>query len=488
MVAPASAWQDAAAFPIRASAIRFPMTSFSRGAIVTVVGAGLAGCEAAMALARRGLRVRLIEMRPATSGPAHRTGDLAELVCSNSLRSDNPTNAAGLLKREMEALGSLVIEAARHARVPAGDALAVDRVMFSRFIEERISAEPRIELVREELTELPATPAIIACGPLPPPRFVEALGRRFGDRFLSFYDAIAPAVWAASVDESRVYAASRYGKGGGADYVNCPMSEGEYLSFVDAVRTGQRVPEESFENLRRFEGCLPIEVMADRGVETLRHGPMKPFGLRDPRTGLTPHAVVQLRRDDVAGEVLNLVGFQTKLTHPEQKRIFRMIPGLGDAEFVRLGSLHRNTFLTSPEILERTLEVKDMPGLFLAGQVTGVEGYIESATMGILAGVNAAARCLGHEPLSPPDTTVSGGLTRHLTETRPEDFQPTNVHLGLLAPLHAPLRRNARRDALTRRAVEEMDRWIATWPDALRPEGRSAATAMPDREAIADAP
>lgn len=463
------------------------MTTFTRDTVVTVVGAGLAGCEAAMALARRGLRVRLIEMRPVSSGPAHRTGDLAELVCSNSLRSDNPANAAGLLKREMEALGSVIVEAARHARVPAGDALAVDRVLFSRFIAERIAAEPRIELVRDEVAELPEAPAVIACGPLPPPRFVEALGRRFGDRFLSFYDAIAPAVWATSIDESRVYAASRYGKGGGADYVNCPMSESEYFAFVEAVRTGQRVPEESFENLRRFEGCLPIEVMADRGVETLRHGPMKPFGLRDPRTGLTPYAVAQLRRDDVAGSVLNLVGFQTKLTHPEQKRIFRMIPGLADAEFVRLGSLHRNTFLTSPEILDRTLEVRGTPGLFLAGQVTGVEGYIESATMGILAGVNAAARCLGHDPVGAPDTTVTGGLTRHLTETRPEDFQPTNVHLGLLAPLHAPLRKTARRDALTRRAIEEMARWIDTWPEDLRPT-RPVSDAGPRAEStLADA-
>lgn len=453
------------------------MTSFDRDSVVTVVGAGLAGCEASMALARRGLRVRLVEMRPLASGPAHRTGDLAELVCSNSLRSDNPVNAAGLLKREMEALGSLIIEAARHARVPAGDALAVDRTLFSRFVAARIAAEPRIELVRAEFDELPEPPAIIACGPLPPPRFVEALGRRFGDRFLSFYDAIAPAVWATSVDESKVYAASRYGKGGGADYVNCPMTEDEYLGFVEAVRSGQRVPEESFENLRRFEGCLPIEVMADRGVETLRHGPMKPFGLRDPRTGVTPHAVVQLRRDDVAGEVLNLVGFQTKLTHPEQKRIFQMIPGLAEAEFVRLGSLHRNTFLTSPEILHPTLEVRETPGLFLAGQVTGVEGYIESAAMGILAGVNAAARCLGHDLVAPPDTTVTGGLTRHITETRPEEFQPTNVHLGLLAPLHAPLRKNARRDALSRRALEEVERWIGAWPEALRPARPDVAPA-----------
>ncbi|MFN7951043.1 MAG: methylenetetrahydrofolate--tRNA-(uracil(54)-C(5))-methyltransferase (FADH(2)-oxidizing) TrmFO [bacterium] len=435
---------------------------------VTVVGAGLAGCEAALALAHRGIRVRLIEMRPAASSPAHRTGDLAELVCSNSLRSDNPINAAGALKREMAAMGSVIIAAARHARVPAGDALAVDRVLFARCVSERIAAEPRIELVREEIHEIPEPPAIIACGPLPPARFAAALGRRFGDRFLSFYDAIAPAVWAASVDSERVYAASRYGKGGGADYLNCPMTEAEYLAFVEAVRTGERVPEQSFENLRRFEGCLPIEVMADRGVETLRHGPMKPFGLRDPRTGASPYAVVQLRRDDVAGQVLNLVGFQTKLTHPEQKRVFRMIPGLTEAEFVRLGSLHRNTFLTSPEILEPTLEVRGAPGLFLAGQVTGVEGYIESAAMGILAGVNAAARCLGLDPLVPPATTLTGGLVRHLTETRAEDFQPTNVHLGLLAPLHTPLRKQARRDALARRALDDVASWIGSWPDALR--------------------
>jgi methylenetetrahydrofolate--tRNA-(uracil-5-)-methyltransferase len=463
------------------------MSTFSRDSVVTVAGAGLAGCEAAIAVARRGLRVRLIEMRPGSSGPAHRTGDLAELVCSNSLRSDNPQNAAGLLKREMEALGSVVIEAARAARIPAGDALAVDRTVFARHIAERIAAEPRIELVREEVTEIPEPPAIIACGPLPPASFVEALGRRFGDRFLSFYDAIAPAVWAHSVDESRVYAASRYGKGGGADYVNCPMTEGEYLAFVDAVRTGLRVPEASFENLRRFEGCLPIEVMADRGVETLRHGPMKPFGLRDPRSGLTPYAVVQLRRDDVAGEVLNLVGFQTKLTHPEQKRVFRMIPGLENADFVRLGSLHRNTFLTSPEILDRTLEVRGTPGLFLAGQVTGVEGYIESATMGILAGINAAARCLASELVSAPDTTATGGLTRHLTETAPEDFQPTNVHLGLLAPLSSPLRKLARRDALVRRAIEDLREWIESWPRPLRIDDLAEPDPAEPEPRIADA-
>ena len=443
--------------------------------LLTVVGAGLAGCEAARAAARRGLRVRLVEMRPEASGPAHRTGDLAELVCSNSFRSIDPDHAAGLLKDEMRTLDSVVMEAAATARIPAGNALAVDRTVFAREVGAAIAAEEGIELVRGELAEIPEPPCIIACGPLPPPAFTGALGRVFGSRFLSFYDAIAPAVWATSIDRSKIFAASRYGKGGGDDYLNCPLDRDRYLAFVQAVIDGERVPEKEFENLRRFEGCLPIEVMADRGIETLRHGPMKPFGLTDPSTGRWPYAVVQLRADDVAGEILNLVGFQTKLTQAEQKRIFRMIPGLEGARFARLGSLHRNTFLTSPEILGPTLEVRDRSGLFLAGQVTGVEGYIESAAFGILAGVNAAAHVLGLDPVVPPATTALGGLVRHVTESSPERFQPTNVNLGLLPPLAAPLRKRARREALCRRGREDLARWIATWPAELAPPVAPAA-------------
>ena len=342
---------------------------------VTVVGGGLAGCEAAWQLTAAGLRVRLVEMRPVTSTPAHRSGDLAELVCSNSLRSDNPENAVGLLKREMEAMGSLIIAAARSAALPAGDALAVDRNHFARAVTAAIASHPSIELVREESRSLPAAPAIIATGPLTSPALHEALVALLGEGSASFFDAIAPVVAGDSLDLGALYAASRYGKGGGADYLNAPLDAAAYHGFVAALRAAEKVPLREFErDIPYFEGCLPIEVMAERGLDTLRFGPMKPVGLPEPTTGCLPHAVVQLRRDDLAATQWNLVGFQTRMTIPAQKDVLRLIPGLASARFVRYGSIHRNTFICSPRHLDEQLRLRAAPGLRLAGQLTGVEG------------------------------------------------------------------------------------------------------------------
>ncbi len=398
---------------------------------VTVVGGGLAGSEAAWALAERGVSVTLHEMRPVVRTPAHQTDRLAELVCSNTFKSVEPSNAHGLLKAELRLLGSLLLPCADEARVPGGTALAVDRDVFSRLVHERIHAHPRITVVREEVTALPS-PGVVATGPLTSDRLAEAISQRLGTGALAFYDAIAPIVAADSLDHDRLYALSRYGKGEGDDYLNCPMSREEYEGFIDALSAADQYAGHDFDAVPYFEGCLPIEEMARRGRETPRFGPMKPVGLSDPRTGREPYAVVQLRREDRAGRMWNLVGFQTRLRIPEQKRVFSMIPGLGDAEFLRYGSIHRNAYLNSPATLGPGLTARDDDRLFFAGQLTGVEGYTESLGTGLLAGTNLARRLEGKDVRVPPPTTMLGALYRYLSEADPKHFQPMNANFGLV--------------------------------------------------------
>ncbi len=425
-----------------------------------VIGAGLAGSEAAWQLARQGIAVTVYEQKPERFSPAHKLPGCAELVCSNSFRGDEITQAVGLLKREMASLGSIIIEEGRTHSVPAGGALAIDRVLFSEAVTKRLEEHPLITFVRSEQAALPDTrPVIVATGPLTSDALTESLQEILGGQYLSFYDAIAPIIDAESLNMDRIFAASRYGKGGGDDYLNCPMNEDEYNAFIDALLEAEKVEFRSFENLRPFEGCLPIEDMAERGRQTLAFGPMKPVGLTDPRTGKRPHAVVQLRREDKHGQLWNLVGFQTKLKYPEQKRIFRMIPGLENAEFVRLGSVHRNTFINSPRLLTSAQELREAPGIFFAGQITGVEGYVESAASGLLAGLAGAARLKNQEWQAPPPTTAMGGLIRHITESSPEHFQPMNVNFGIMEPLEQRVRKDKRREALAERAQRDMAAW-----------------------------
>jgi methylenetetrahydrofolate--tRNA-(uracil-5-)-methyltransferase len=432
---------------------------------VTIVGAGLAGSECAWQLARRGHRVRLVEMRPKVGTSAHQTDRCAELVCSNSFRSDNPRNAVGLLKREMEALDSLVIRSARAAAVPAGDALAMDRGVFAEAVTEALAARPEIELVREEAREIPAEGfVVLATGPLTSPALDRAIGELLGTEDLYFYDSMAPIVEASSLDLSKMYALSRYGKGGGEDYWNCPLSREEYEALLDALLSGQTVPIKDFEKGIYFEGCLPIEVMAERGRETLRHGPMKPMGLPDPRTGRNPWAVVQLRQDDLAKEHYNLVGFQTKLKIPEQQRVFRMIPGLEHAVFARYGMLHRNTYIHAPAHLDRFWRMRREPRLFFAGQITGVEGYVESAATGLAVGLALAQILEGREPVPVPYTTAIGSLARHCSERPPsEKFEPMNVTFGLIEDSsHSPVRdKQLRRQQMADRALAAIAAWKA---------------------------
>ena len=397
----------------------------------SVVGGGLAGSEAAWALAERGVEVTLHEMRPVVRTPAHQTDRLAELVCSNTFKSTDVGNAHGLLKAELRALGSLLLPCADEARVPGGTALAVDRDVFSRLVHDRIHAHPRITVVREEVGVLPC-PGVIATGPLTSDRLAAAISERLGTGALAFYDAIAPIVSADSLDQERVYALSRYGKGDGDDYLNCPMSREEYEAFIDAIAAADQYSGHDFDQVPYFEGCLPIEEMARRGRETPRFGPMKPVGLPDPRSGREPYAVVQLRREDRAGRMWNLVGFQTRLRIPEQKRVFSMIPGLGDAEFLRFGSIHRNAYLNSPASLGPALTARDDDRLFFAGQLTGVEGYTESLGTGLLAGINLARRLTGKDARVPPPTTMLGALYRYLREADPKHFQPMNANFGLV--------------------------------------------------------
>ncbi len=426
----------------------------------TVVGGGLAGTEAAWVLAHRGHQVRLHEMRPRVRTPAHQTGRLAELVCSNSFKSLDVGNAHGLLKAELRRLGSLLLECADEARVPGGTALVVDRDVFSSRAEERLLAHPNVELVREEVDALPE-PGIVATGPLTSDRLATAIAERLGTGALAFYDAIAPIVADESLDHDVLYALSRYGKGEGTDYLNAPMSAPEYEAFVDALLAGDQYRGHAFDEVPYFEGCLPVEEMAQRGRETLRFGPMKPVGLPDPRTGREPHAVVQLRREDRAGQMWNLVGFQTRLRIPEQQRVFRSIPGLGEAEFLRYGSIHRNSYLNSPASLGPGLATRDGAGVFFAGQITGVEGYTESLGTGILAGINLARHLEGREPVVPPPTTMLGALVRYLREADPAHFQPMTANFGLLDPLPGRVRKAERRAALVERAQADFEAWVA---------------------------
>jgi methylenetetrahydrofolate--tRNA-(uracil-5-)-methyltransferase len=437
---------------------------------VTIIGAGLAGSECAWQLAERGHEVRLYEMRPGVATAAHETDRCAELVCSNSFRSDNPRNAVGLLKREMEALDSLIIRCARAAAVPAGDALAMDRRVFADLVTDAIASRAEITIVREEVREIPPEGrVVIATGPLTSPALDRAIGELLGTEDLYFYDSMAPIVEASSLDFSRMYALSRYGKGEGSDYWNCPLSGAEYACFVEALLSGETVPVKDFEKGIYFEGCLPIEVMAERGPETLRHGPMKPMGLPDPRTGRLPWAVVQLRQDDLAQEHYNLVGFQTKLKIPEQQRIFRMIPGLENALFVRYGMLHRNTYIHAPAHLDRFWSMRREPRIFFAGQITGVEGYVESAATGLSVGLTIAQQLEGREAVPVPYTTAIGSLARHCSE-RPLDakFEPMNVTFGLIEDTsHSPVRdKQLRRQKMVDRALAA----IAEWKGQIQPE------------------
>jgi methylenetetrahydrofolate--tRNA-(uracil-5-)-methyltransferase len=433
----------------------------------SVIGGGLAGSEAAWALAERGVEVTVYEMRPVVKTPAHQTDRLAEIVCSNSFKSTELTNAHGLLKAELRALGSLLLECADLARVPAGAALAVDRDIFSAEVDRRIRSHPRIEVVLAEATEI-RSPGVIATGPLTSAALAQALAARLGAESLAFFDAIAPIVSGESLDHDRLYALSRYGKGEGEDYLNAPLSREEYEGFIDALIAGDQFSGHDFDKVPYFEGCLPVEEMARRGRETLRFGPMKPVGLPDPRTGHEPYAVVQLRREDRAGQMWNLVGFQTRLKIPEQKKVIGMIPGLEKAEFFRFGSIHRNSYVNSPAALGPGLTLKDDELVFVAGQITGVEGYTESLATGLLAGINLARRLQGLPAVIPPATTMLGGLYRYLREADPKHFQPMNANFGLVDPLEetgqrskwAGNRREGKKQALVERAQRDFNVWL----------------------------
>lgn len=444
-------------------------TSASPPADVVVIGGGLAGCEAAWQLARAGLRVTIREMRPERRSPAHGTDGLAELVCSNSFRSANPDNAVGLIKQELRAAGSLMLAQADRCAVPAGDALAVDRERFSAAVTDAIEGHPLITVVRGEVTSLAPEPAptIVATGPLTSDALAAQIVALTGSDRLYFYDAIAPIVEADSLDMDRVFAQSRYGKGEGADYLNCPLDKDGYFAFVQAVLDGEKVPLRDFEEPRYFQGCLPIEVIAASGPMSLAYGPMKPVGLTDPRTGRRPFAVVQLRREDVAGTAYNLVGFQTKLKYPEQARILRTIPGLEAASFLRFGSVHRNTYIHGPRLLDPTLRLRGHEHLTFAGQITGVEGYVESTACGLLAGLFVAARLRGEDPPLPPDGTALGALHAHVTRDLADGYQPTNVNYSLFPPLDVRARKADKKALYRERAEAAVAPWLARL-DALR--------------------
>lgn len=427
-----------------------------------VIGGGLAGSEAAWQAARRGIKVALYEMRPGKMTEAHRTGSLAELVCSNSLRSNDLHSGPGLLKRELTMAGSLIMEAAEASQVPAGSALAVDRNIFADFISKKLSGSPGIRIVREEVVSLPGGPAIIATGPLTSDAMADSLTALLGGEHLYFYDAIAPIIDSESIDYSKVYRASRYGKGGD-DYINCPMNKDEYDNFYDALIEADRVTPREFENQRVFEGCMSVEVMASRGRDTLRFGPMKPVGLVDPRSGKEPYAVVQLRVENREMTSYNIVGFQTRLKWPEQRRVFQMIPGLGNAEFLRFGSIHRNTFINSPLFLSKDLTLKNSKNIFVAGQISGVEGYIESTAMGLVAGINAAFMLKGKDTVDVPSTTSHGALIRHITESEPGSFQPSNINFGLFPVSEALMKirdKKKRKAAIVDRALMDWGEYV----------------------------
>ena len=452
-------------------------------ALIHVVGGGLAGSEAAFQLAERGHDVVLHEMRPVRGTPAHQTDRLAELVCSNTFKSTEVTNAHGLLKAEMRALGCLVLEAADAARVPAGSALAVDREVFSAFVHDRVHAHPRITVERGEISTLP-TPGIVATGPLTSDALAGAIRERLGVTGLAFYDAIAPIVSAESIDHAFAFRQARWDKetmaGGAADggaYLNCPMSREEYDAFIDALIAADQFTAHAFDDVPYFEGCMPVEEMARRGRETLRHGPMKPVGLRDPRTGTRPWAVVQLRREDAAGRMWNLVGFQTRMRIGEQQKVIRMIPGLAEAEFLRFGSIHRNSYLNAPATLAPHLALRDAPTTLFAGQLTGVEGYTESTATGLLAAVNLDRLLRGEAAVLPPTTTMLGALYRYLREADPAHFQPMNANFGLIDELSDPPRdKVVKRERYAARALTDLQTWAEAHrvpfrvPEAVRPD------------------
>ena len=425
---------------------------------VHIIGGGLAGSECAWQLAERGVPVVLHEMRPVKGTPAHKSSDLAELVCSNSLRSDDPFHAAGLLKREMETFGSIIIGMARRASVPAGSALALDRDRFGALVTEAIAAHPRIELRREEVTEIPEGEVVIATGPLTSEAMSARLQGLLGSEYLYFYDAIAPIVEADSLDFSKLFWQSRYGKGEGEDYLNAPMDKEEYLAFHRAVTEAEVVAPHEFEKAVFFEGCLPIEELARRGVDTLRYGPMKPVGLTAP-DGRRPWAVVQLRQENLAKSQLNLVGFQSRMKWGEQQRVLTMIPGLENAKFVRFGQIHRNTFINAPTHLDKHYRLKSTPRVRLAGQITGVEGYLESAATGLAIGLYMAMGREGRDPQPFPATTALGALARHLTESDPKHFQPANINYGLFEELPGRFKKVDRRAAYVERAQAELAAW-----------------------------
>ncbi len=431
--------------------------------ILTVIGAGLAGCEAAYQAAERGIPVKLIEMKPDKRTPAHKSDSFAELVCSNSLRNADPTSAIGLLKEELRRMGSVIMEAADHSRVAAGGALAVDRDKFSDYVTEKVKNHPLIEVVYAEADFIPEGYCIIATGPLTSDPMSEAISELIGDRKLSFFDAAAPIVDAETVNMDTAFYASRWGKGD-ADYINCPMNEDEYKAFYDALVSAETAELHEFDKdsgeFRVFEGCMPVEVMASRGVDTLRYGPMKPVGITRPETGERYYAIVQLRRENAEGTMFNLVGFQTHLTFPEQRRVFRMIPGLENAEFLRYGVMHRNTFLDSPVLLARDYSLRGRGDLFFAGQMTGVEGYIESAGSGFVCGVSAAAKILGTAVPEFPGTTMIGAMARYVSEGGTGEFQPMNANFGIIDSLEHRVKggRRVKYAAYSERALCEIDK------------------------------
>lgn len=428
---------------------------------VRVIGGGLAGSEAAWQAARLGVHVTLFEMRPRITTPAHTTGDLAELVCSNSLRSNETRTAPGLLKGELRGLGSLLIRVADSVKVPAGGALAVSRQEFAREVTASVETADAIDLVREECKSITENDVVVlATGPLTSPAMEKALGGLIGDAFMHFYDAVAPIVTADSIDMSRCFRASRYEKGEGADYLNCPLNPDQYRAFRQAMLDADLVPIKNFEEPRFFERCLPIEVLAERGEDTMRFGPLKPVGLSDPSTGKRPYAVVQLRQDDFAASHFNMVGFQTRMRWPEQKRIFQLIPALERARFARYGQIHRNTFIEAPSLLEPTTQLKENRHIFVAGQLSGVEGYIESMASGLVAGINAARLALGLEPVTPSPETLTGALLHAITGAGRKSFQPVKISFGILPGLDRAIRNRAmRRKALALRSLEEIERF-----------------------------
>ncbi len=429
---------------------------------VIIIGGGLAGCEAAWQLLRRGHSVNLYEMKPQKFSPAHKMEHLAELVCSNSLKSNSPDSAPGLLKDEMRRLNSLILSVADQTAVAAGSALAVDRTVFAGTVEAKLKEQINFTLIRSEVTEIPQnTMTIIATGPLTSDPLAQSINQILGSSYLYFYDAIAPIVEADSINMEKVYWASRYDKGT-PDYLNCPLTEEEYKRFRQELLDGEKVPAKAFEEVRHFEGCLPIEVLAIRGEDTLAFGPMKPVGLINPKTGAMPYAVVQLRRENISGILFNLVGFQTKLTWPAQERIFRLIPGLENAQFARMGSIHRNTYINSPALLQPSLQLKNNPRILFAGQITGVEGYMESTAMGLLAGLNAAAILEGKNLQPPPPATAIGALLHYITSpASAANFQPMNINFGILE--HLPVKRMKKKDKhllYVKQAMQALNNWM----------------------------